>query len=514
MRGIAWLPAVAALACGSVKHDSGGADGGGGSGDFALSASPESAFVRQGASIDVEVAVDRQGFAGDIAVTAGGLPSGVTAQPLTIADGQDSGTLTLEAAGDATQGEAAVALTGEAADGTGGGDLRLLVGGEPGSFDQSFATGGMLVGTLGFSLLAQRGITLQPDGKIVGTGSTGDQAIVFRLNADGSLDDGFGEGGRVTTGLGESTGGLVPLVLGDGRIAVAGWGGAGAGYDSALFGYTADGELDGDFGSSGTVSIDLGTGYDEFHGLVADELGNLLPAGVEFTNSTSSLRRYDGQGNVDDGYLVAEPASAFVNAAVLQSDGKTVLAGASGGDFWLERHLAGGDLDGGFDGDGSAITDMGAGSDKAMGIVEIAAGKLVVAGLSSGMVAIARYNKNGSLDLTFGDGGKVVTAVALDTRGLNALAVDSEGRFIIVGVVTSPTRQPAAVRLTAAGEPDQAFGEGGVAVLDFGVASGSQATAFGVVIDRDGRIIVSCDVGTAGQSQPDGEQAGIARLWP
>ncbi|HEY8141728.1 MAG TPA: hypothetical protein VIG06_03620 [Kofleriaceae bacterium] len=512
MRGIAWLLAMTALACGSVKHEGGGVDGGGGGGDFALSAAPESAFVRQGASIDVEVTVDRQGFAGDIEVTAGGLPSGVTAQPLTIADGQDSGTLTLEAAGDATQGEAAVSLTGEAADGTGGGDLRLLVGGDPGSYDQSFADAGQFLDDFGIAMVAQRGAALQPDGKIVGTGSSGDQAITYRLNRDGSVDDGFGTGGVVTTGIGTSTGGLVPLVLADARIVVAGWGGdvnPDPGYDSALFGYTADGELDGDFGSSGTVSLDLGEGYDEFHGLVQDQDGGLLPAGIEFAGGSSTLRRYDAQGVLDGAYVVAPVASAGVQATILQRDGKTVLVGAASGDFWLERHLETGELDDGFDNDGTATTDMGAAGDQAIGVVEIAAGKLVVAGLSGGTVALARYNKNGSLDLTFGDGGKVVSAIELDTRGLNALAVDSQGRFLVAGFLSGPPRLPAVVRFTPDGDPDETFGEGGVVGLDFGVESGTQTTAFGVLIDPDDRIIVACDVGT-----PGAQQAGVARLWP
>ncbi|HEU5061429.1 MAG TPA: delta-60 repeat domain-containing protein [Kofleriaceae bacterium] len=509
MRGISWLPVVAAaaLACGSVKKGD-GADGGNDGGDFAVSLAPPSALVRQGASVDLEVTIDRQGVAGDIALTAAGLPDGVTAGALTIPDGQDAGTLTLEAAGDATQGEAAVTVTGEAPGGTGSGDLRLLVAGEPGSHDLSFADAGKLFGTLGFDLFAQRGITLQPDGKIVGTGSTGDQAITYRLNADGTLDDGFGAGGRVTTGLGESTGGLVPLVLADGRIVVAGWGGPlDPGYDSALFGYTADGELDGDFGASGTVTISLGAGFDEFHAFVEDPAGGLLPAGIEFTGGTSSLRRYDGQGNVDDAYVVEPAATAGVEAGILDSDGKTVLTGRSGGDFWMERHLASGELDDGFDSDGAVTTDMG-GADLGMGVAEVAGGKLVVAGLSEGRVAIARYNRNGSLDLTFGDGGKVVTGIALDARGLNALAVDSQGRFLLVGFVAGPPRLPAVVRLTAEGQPDDSFGDGGLVALDFGVETPGNATsAFGIVVDADDRVIVACNVGPP-------EQAGIARLWP
>jgi len=511
MRGTAWLYAIAAAACacGNVKHH--GTIDGGDAGDFGLTVAPASALLRQGESIDLEVAIDRRGFAGAIEVSAGGLPSGVSAQALTIADGEDSGTLSLAAEGDAIHGEAAVTVTGEAPDGTGAGDLRLLVGGEPGSLDESFAEGGTLFGTLGFELFAQRGITLQPDGKIVGTGSTGDQAITYRLNPDGSMDDGFGVEGRVTTGIGPSTGGLVPVLLADGRIAVAGWGGdcePSCDYDSALFGYTAAGELDGDFGASGTVSVSLDASWDEFHGFVADQDGGLLPAGTG-GGGTSSLRRYDGQGNVDDGYVVTTATSASVEAAILDSDGNVVMAGSTGSDFWMERHLPSGELDNGFDADGMVVTDFAGAADQGLGVVAVGSGKLVVGGLSDGRVALARYNRNGSLDLTFGTGGRVVTTIQMGARGLNALAVDSQGRFVLVGFVAGPPRLPAVVRLTAEGDVDETFGEGGLVTLDFGVADpGSATSAFGIAIDADDRIIAACNIAASG------EKAGIARLWP
>ncbi len=509
MRGLWWVAAAAwTVACGSVKHE-GGADGS--AGDFQLSAAPASALLRQGESVDLEVTAERGAFTGDIDVTASGLPSGVTAAPLTIPDGASTGTLTLAAAGDAVQGETSVSLAAEAPGGTGAGSVRLLVGGAPGSYDQSFADGGKMVASFGIALVAQRGLALQPDGKIIGTGTTGDQAITYRLNQDGSLDDGFGDGGVVTTGLGESTGGLVPLVLADGRIVVAGWGGPlSPGYDSALFGYTAAGELDGDFGSSGTVTVSLGAGYDEFHGFVQDQGGGLLAAGVEFDGTTSSLRRYDAQGNPDGAYLVEPPTAAGVQAAILQSDGKTVMVGSSGSDFWLERHLDSGELDDGFDSDGIVLTDFSGATDKGLGVVAVASGsKLVVGGLSNGRVAVVRYNGNGSPDLTFGNDGKVTTTVMLDSRGLNAVATDSQGRFIVAGFVTEPERQPAVVRLTADGDPDDSFGDGGLVLLDLGIGSSTQTTAFGVVVDADDRILVASDVGAAGA-----QQASIVRLWP
>jgi len=97
----------------------------------------------------------------------------------------------------------------------------------------------------------------------------------------------------------------------------------------------------------------------------------------------------------------------------------------------------------------------------------------------------------------------------LDSRGLNALATDSQGRLILAGFVTAPSRQPAVVRLTAEGDPDASFGDGGLVLLDLGVGSGSQTTAFGVVVDPDDRILVASDVGA-----PGAQQASIVRLWP
>lgn len=520
MRCLAFLSVLCVCACGSVKSDApdggkgGGGDGGGG-GSFSLSVDPGSLMLRRGASADVEVTADRTGgFDGDIVISVDGLPDGVTAEALTIAGAETTGTLTLDAEGGATEGEAALTVSGES--GAGGSDLQLLVAGAPGDLDLTFGDQGQLATQLGIDgMIAGRGVTLQDDGKIVGTGSSGAQAITYRLLADGTVDDTFGGGGGVvTTGAGESSGGLVPIVLGDGRVVVAGWGGPlDVGYDSVLYGYTADGVLDSGFGSSGTRKSNLGDGFDEFHGLVHDQDGKLLAAGVLLTSPPSSqVIRYSGTGNKDGTYTAAATSGASVEALMLQSDGKAVLAGYSGNpsDFWLERHLADGSLDTGFDSDGAVTTDLG-GSDGAYGVVEVGGGKLVAAGLSDGKIALARYNGNGSLDLTFGSMGKALSDIDFASKSPDALAIDSQGRFIFVGYVgTGMTQKPAVVRFTADGAPDDTFGDNARVILDFGLGgTTTQTGVFGVAIDSYDRIVVTCDVGPAGN-----QDIGIARIWP
>ena len=78
---------------------------------------------------------------------------------------------------------------------------------------------------------------------------------------------------------------------------------------------------------------------------------------------------------------------------------------------------ADGDLDTTFSGDGILTTAIGAGNDAASSVVLQSDGKIVVAGYSyNGSnydIAVVRYNTDGSLDTSFGTGGKVTTAIGL-----------------------------------------------------------------------------------------------------
>jgi uncharacterized delta-60 repeat protein len=59
-------------------------------------------------------------------------------------------------------------------------------------------------------------------------------------------------------------------------------------------------------------------------------------------------------------------------------------------------------------------------------------GKIVAAGVSDKIFALARYNANGSLDASFGTGGKVTTAVG-SSSGASALAIQANGKIVVVG---------------------------------------------------------------------------------
>src|SRR5262245_34398023 len=73
---------------------------------------------------------------------------------------------------------------------------------QSGTLDLTFGTGGLVTTNFGSSAGASN-VALQPDGKLVVAGAIAQNGrtdfAVARYNSDGSLDAGFGVGGKVTT---------------------------------------------------------------------------------------------------------------------------------------------------------------------------------------------------------------------------------------------------------------------------------------------------------------------------
>ena len=183
----------------------------------------------------------------------------------------------------------------------------------------------------------------------------------------------------------------------------------------------------------------------------------------------------------------------------LQPDGKTVVAGSSfvygtgtGGSFALARFNVDGSLDATFGTGGKVITDFRSnGTDVAHALAIQPDGKIVAAGVvPHGLdFGLARYNVDGSLDATFGTGGKVISSSAnYDT--LSAAALQSDSKIVVAG---SRGYYPAArdfvlARYNTDGSLDASFGSGGEVTTDFGNHTDDQASA--MALQPDGKILV------------------------
>jgi uncharacterized delta-60 repeat protein len=381
--------------------------------------------------------------------------------------------------------------------------------GTAGDLDPTFGAGGKVTTdfAVGFSDLASA-VVLQSDGKIVTAGGAGVDFGLARYNADGTLDTTFGVGGKVTTNfLGFDT----AFALGqqsDRKLVAAGVANQGSGNANfALARYNADGSLDPGFGAGGKVITDF-AGRDDFvFAIVPQPDGKIVvagytgfdvppPFGISFN---FALARYNEDGSLDASFGTGGKVATDFNsdsdrasAVLLQADGRLVAGGTSsnGGfpDFALARYNTDGTLDTTFGTGGKVKTDFAGSFDEIVDLQQQPDGKLVAAGTSSSLstgfdFAVARYNPDGSLDGTFGVGGKTTT----DAGGqeyASGLAQQSNGKLVLVGQVAGDF---GVVRYNSDATVDASFGTNGIVTTNFTGFTG----AFDVAVQPDGYIIVA-----------------------
>jgi len=201
------------------------------------------------------------------------------------------------------------------------------------------------------------------------------------------------------------------------------------------------------------------------------------------------------------GYTATAAASSALgnNSVATQRDGKIVVAGYAevGGvdQFALVRYNSDGSLDTTLNGSGKVATAVGTGTCKAQGLALQDDGKIVVVGYSfnagdQSRFTVLRYSGDGSLDTSFGDSGKVTTTVAKNSSA-ESVAMQSDGKIVVAGnsSIGGNNNDFAVVRYSANGTLDPRFNQTGKATADFGARDGGRDVA----VDRDGRIFVAGD---------------------
>ncbi|TMA94304.1 MAG: hypothetical protein E6J70_17450, partial [Deltaproteobacteria bacterium] len=297
-------------------------------------------------------------------------------------------------------------------------------------------------------------LVLQPDGKLVAAGhaynANNNTLALVRYNADGSLDGNFGTGGKVTTAIGTASGGAALVLQPNGKLVAAGYTFTGSRTQFALVRYLATGSLDTSFGTGGKVATPISSIDDEVSALVLQPDGKLVAAGYtdKGSNITFALVRYDADGSLDTSFgtggKVTTPIGSIDDEAfalVLQPDGKLVAAGytssASNTAFALVRYNADGSLDTSFGTGGKVTTPIESIGNQVFALVLQPDGKLVAAGYandgSNQDFALVRYSPDGNLDGSFGAGGKVITPVSGTFGEVNALVLQPDGKLVAAG---------------------------------------------------------------------------------
>ncbi|HLL16743.1 MAG TPA: Calx-beta domain-containing protein [Pyrinomonadaceae bacterium] len=314
-----------------------------------------------------------------------------------------------------------------------------------------------------------RAVAIQPDGKIVLAGSGFFVEFkLARLNPDGSLDSGtagdttpgdmFGTGGKVTTDFGEQEEAAnAVLIQPDGKIVAAGI----SGDNFALARYNPDGSLDTTgFGTGGKVTTDFAGGLDAIKSIVLQPDGKIVAGGDATTSSNNSdfaLARYNTNGSLDTtnfgtGGKVTTDFGGFdaANDIALQADGRIVAAGLH---LPLSIGVAAG-VDATALRTGYKVYDPTRDTAKFGGYSSPAATPGEVKPATHGSIpvfALARYDGNGSPDSTFGTNGTVTTDFFGVDNEAFAVVIQADGRVVAGGYTdTASSRDFALARYIGA----------------------------------------------------------------
>lgn len=267
------------------------------------------------------------------------------------------------------------------------------------------------------------------------------------------------------------------------------------------------GSLDTSFNTTGLATANYG-GTETANAVAVMPNGKIVVAGTTNTLGSSdiALLRYNANGTLDttfssDGGTITDVETAagaasqdFAQAVAVQPDGKILVAGytnaAGNDDFLLVRYNADGSLDTFFGAGGRVVTDYAMG-DQATSVIVLPNGKILVGGttfVGNGPdFAVFRFNSDGSLDTTFGSGGKTSTAFGQDDF-CQAMAVQADGKIVLAGYTNnSGSNDFAIARFNSNGSTDNTFDLDGQVTTSFG----TDDRANSVLIQPDGKIVVA-----------------------
>lgn len=382
--------------------------------------------------------------------------------------------------------------------------VRLL---SDGSLDNTFSDDGKQTVTFGSGLQTAQAVAVTPAGRIIVAGNAqGNMAVAALLN-DGSLDNSFSGDGRQTISVEGSTGCAAVAIQPDGKIVLAGTSENGAVKKMALARLNVNGGIDNDFSTDGKLLLDFGTSS-EANALALQNNGKIIVAGVANPglNADIAIASINPDGTPDysfsnDGQFVIS-LNSFQDAAnsiAIQPDGRIIVGGHAGyfaspqASYAMLRFNIDGSLDNSFNGNGIIVGYKPVNITEFEGCAVQPDGKIIAVGGTRPqeqhiVMALARYNPNGTADNTFSGDGKLDIEFGSGDQSARAVALQPDGKIVVGGNWTDASGfYFLIVRLNPDGSLDNSFSGDGKALINF------EASPYGwlgkIAIQPDGKIV-------------------------
>jgi len=301
-----------------------------------------------------------------------------------------------------------------------------------GTLDTTFALDGKFLIEIGGRGSTCKSVGIQSNGNIILGGETALHPTNFsamglvRLNTNGVLDTQFGynDGKSFTPTFGYNNEyGLTLKILPDDKILQGGYGlTAPESYASFLLArHNANGLLDASFGNGGWTSVDF-SGTSILSSLAIQTDGKIVASGYGSLNTREclSLARFNSNGTLDTSFGTNGKVqrdfgdNSYGNSVALDASGRIVVGGSVGQTFLLTRYNSDGTVDNTFGTNGfTTVSSLGSNS-VGNSVLILSSGKILLGGKTrqennNENFALLCFNTNGTLDTTFGTGGRVTT---------------------------------------------------------------------------------------------------------
>jgi len=268
------------------------------------------------------------------------------------------------------------------------------------------------------------------------------------------------------------------------------------------------GDLDKSFGNGGKVNVGITGYYDVAKSMALQQDGKIVVVGYGKESLVSykglSVARYLTNGELDYDFAnlgvihrVTTDLEGEAYSVAIQKDDKIVVAGYSispttnNEEVTLIRFAKNGVIDKSFGNKGLVVTAVSNEKDVASAVAIQQDGKIVVVGSTDHKpttdIVLIRYNENGSLDYSFGIGGIVITDINSGFDIGKSIAIQRDGKLIVSGFTYVGNKFfMTLLRYDSNGVLDPTFGISGIIVTDINGRRGKMDMA----LQNDGRIIL------------------------
>jgi uncharacterized delta-60 repeat protein len=383
----------------------------------------------------------------------------------------------------------------------------------PGGLDKTFSQDGKATAYVNTSHHEGQDVAVQGNGRVILAGIVDNAATATRFKADGTLDQGFAQGGHFTADFPGDYDSYAEKVVIDGQgralIGAYTYSDVSQSYDFGVVRLKTDGTPDDTFSEDGYAVVEVLDATEYLYDMALAPGGKILLVGTSDGPDSDliAVARLKGNGLPDDTfgggdgfrtYDFGGAVPAGTAAAVLVRDNGKILLGIREfefdtlNDFVLAELNEDGSPSTGFANDGLRFLDF-EGAEDLLNEMAWQGDRIVMVGKAEDAArnedwALARFRSNGSIDSNFSGDGRVMMHVFTDGAD-EIMDVDVQGddRIVVAGNYADGGNMTVA-RFKPSGSLDKSFSGDGFSYIKFPM--GSRANGLDLQGDR---IVVGGD---------------------